>query len=435
MTAALAHKTPPVRSIGWSLDAVNFFVSDVRGAFGPFVNVYLVSQLHWTPGSVGLIMMVGGLVGLVTETPIGWAIDHTIHKRGALIAALVILTLSGMVIYAVPGFWPVMVANAAIAVVGDVFVPAVAALTLGLYAHRFLARRLGRNAAYEHAGNAAVALLAAAAGYFFSQRAVFLLAPGFAVLAVLAVLSIPHDAIDLDRARGLEGRHQHHERRHKAARWRDLFKHRALVVFAVAALLFQFANAPLLSLVGQKFALAHPEDATVMLSACIIAAQLVMLGVSVFAGLKADKWGAKPILLIGFAALPLRAALFAVSDDSYWVIGFELLDGVSAGIFAMMMPLIVADGMRGTGRYNLALGAIGTMQGVGASISLYTSGLAVEILGYRLGFVGLCVAGTAALLVILFFLPETRPTSRRPAASVPPRRARPRPGPKSHPDS
>ena len=417
MTATTADKTASQRSIGWSLDAVNFFVSDVRGAFGPFINVYLVSQMHWTPGSVGFVMMIGGLIGLATETPIVWAIDHTIHKRGALIGALVILVVAGMTIYAVPGFWPVLIANAAIAVVGDVFVPAIAALTLGLYAHRFLARRLGRNAAYEHAGNAVVALLAAAAGYFFSQRAVFLLAPGFAVLAVLAVLSIPHDAIDLDRARGLEGRHQHHERRHKAARWRDLMKHRTLLVFAAAALLFQFANAPLLPLIGQKFALGHPREATVMLSACIIAAQVVMLGISVFAGAKADKWGAKPILLIGFAALPLRAALFAVSDNSFWLIGVELLDGISGGIFAMMTPLVVADGMRGTGRYNLALGAIGTMQGVGASVALYTSGVAVDILGYTMGFIGLGVAGTAALLIILFGLPETRPTSsarRRP---------------------
>jgi MFS family permease len=416
VSAVTADDAPPPgpRSIGWSLDAVNFFIADVRGAFGPFVNVYLVSQLHWTPGDVGLIMAVGGVIGLITETPIGWLIDHTIHKRGALILALVILVASGMVIYAVPGFWQVMVANAAIAVVGDVFVPAVAAITFGLYARRYLARRIGRNSAYEHAGNAAVALMAAAIGYLVSQRAVFLLAPGFAVLAVISVLSIPSDAIDLDRARGLDGRHEHHERRHKATRWRELATHRTMLVFAAASLLFQFANAPLLPLAGQKFALAHPEDATVLLSACIIAAQLVMLGISVLAGRKADTWGCKPILLIGFAALPLRAVLFTFTNDGFWLIGVELLDGISSGIFAMMTPLIVADGMRGTGRYNMALGVIGTMQGIGASIALYTSGVAVEILGYTMGFLGLAVAGTAATLVILFFLPETRPTSHRP---------------------
>jgi MFS family permease len=412
MADALTADRPSRRSIGWSLDAVNFFLADVRGAFGPFVNVFLVAQLHWTQSRVGLIMAISGVLGLVTETPIGWLLDHTIHKRGALVVALVVLTVSGMAIYAVPSFWPVLVANAAIAIVGDVFVPAVAAITLGLYAHRYLARRLGRNAAYEHAGNAAVALIAAGVGYLISQRAVFLLAPGFAVLAVLAVLSIPSDEIDLDRARGLEGRHQHHERRHKSARWRDLLKHRTMLVFAIASLLFQFANAPLLSLAGQEMAFARPQDATVLLAACIITAQLVMLGISVFAGRKADSWGCKPILLVGFIALPLRAALFAVWDNTYWLVGAELLDGISAGIFAMMTPLIVADAMRGTGRYNMALGVVGTMQGIGASVSLYSSGLAVELLGYRMGFLGLCVAGIVATLVILFGLPETRPTSK-----------------------
>ena len=412
MAHALTADRPNRRSIAWSLDAVNFFLADVRGAFGPFVNVFLVTQLHWTQSSVGLIMAISGVLGLVTETPIGWLLDHTIHKRGALIVALAVLTVSGVVIFAGTGFWPVLFANAAIAVVGDVFVPAVASITLGLYAHRYLARRLGRNAAYEHAGNAAVALIAAGVGYLFSQRAVFLLAPGFAVLAVLSVLSIPSHAIDLDRARGLEGRHQHHERRHKAWRWRELLKHRTLVAFAIAALLFQFANAPLLSLAGQEMAFAHPQDATALISACIIMAQLVMLVISLFAAGKVDSWGCKPVLLIGFIALPLRALLFAFSSDTGWLIGVELLDGISAGIFAMMMPLIVADGMRGTGRYNLALTVVGTMQGIGASVSLYSSGLAVEMLGYTLGFLGLFAVGTAAMLVVLFALPETRPTSR-----------------------
>lgn len=117
-------------------------------------------------------------------------------------------------------------------------------------------------------------------------------------------------------------------------------------------------------------------------------------------------------MLVGFIALPLRAALFAVWDNTYWLVGAELLDGISAGIFAMMTPLIVADAMRGTGRYNMALGVVGTMQGIGASVSLYSSGLAVELLGYRMGFLGLCVAGIVATLVILFGLPETRPTSK-----------------------
>jgi len=89
------------------------------------------------------------------------------------------------------------------AVVGDVFGPSVAALTLGLVTRASLARRLGRNAAFDHAGNVAIAAVAGVVGYLFSQRAVFLTVPIFAVLASMAVLSIPRASIDENRARGL----------------------------------------------------------------------------------------------------------------------------------------------------------------------------------------------------------------------------------------
>jgi MFS family permease len=396
-------------SIGWSLDAVNFFVSDVRGAFGPFVNVYLVTQLHWSQTDVGLIMMVGGLLGLATQTPIGGAIDHTEFKRGALNLALLVLTGAGVVIFAVPRFWQVLVANAVIAVVGDIFVPAVAAITLGLYAHRFLPRRLGRNAAFEHGGNATVAVLAAAVGYFLSLRGVFLLAPGFAILAIVSVLSIPSDAIDLDRARGLEGRHKKHERRHHSAKWRTLWRHKGLVVFAISALLFQFANAPLLPFVGQKLAVAYPKEGTALLSTCIVAAQLVMLAISLVAGRKADQWGRKPILLVGYGVLAVRALLYTLSNNGVWLIGVELLDGISSGIFAMLMPLIVADMMRGTGRYNLALGVVATAQGIGASISIFIAGTIVDRVGYTPAFLLLAAVAALAFIVLVVAMPETRP--------------------------
>ena len=188
----------------FSLDAVNFLAADVRGALGPYLNVFLVTRQHWSQVDVGLVTTVGGLLGIVVQTPIGAAIDETRAKRGAIVLALVVLAISAVVIFARPVFWPVALANGAMAVAGDVFGPAVAALTLGLYARTQLARRMGRNSAFDHAGNVAIALAAGAVGYVFSQRAVFLLVPVFAGLTTLAALSIPARAIDYDRARDLE---------------------------------------------------------------------------------------------------------------------------------------------------------------------------------------------------------------------------------------
>ncbi|CAO3377881.1 MFS transporter [Azospirillum argentinense] len=395
-----------------SLDAVNFLLADVRGALGPYLNVFLVTQQHWSQSEVGLVTSLAGWLGLAVQTPIGAAIDATHRKREAIILALVVLGAGALCIYLFPTFWPVLIANTLIAVVGDVFGPAVAALTLGLVPQRLLARRMGRNAAFDHAGNVAVAALAGLVGWLFSQQAVFLLVPVFAVLSSIAVLSIPASAIDQRRARGVETSNHEGAGDGETVSGLGILVHcRPLLIFGSCALLFHFANAPLLPLVGQKLAAAHPEWATVMMSSCIIAAQLVMLPIAILVGRTADRLGRKPILLVGFAILPLRAVLYTLSDNSAWLIGVQLLDGVGAGIFTALTPLVIADLMRGTGRYNLAFGAVATMQGVGAATSGFVTGVIVDRFGYSAAFLTAGAMALIALAALFLGLPETAPAN------------------------
>ena len=394
-----------------SLDAVNFLLADVRGALGPYLNVFLITQQHWSQTEVGWVTTISGLLGLAAQTPAGAMIDVTRRKRGAVVLALIVLGIGTLVIFAVPRFWPVIVANTAIAVVGDVFGPAVAAVTLGLYARRHLARRMGRNSAFDHAGNVAIAAAAGAIGYLFSQRAVFLLVPVFALLAVIAMLSIPGGAVDQDRARGLgDGEGQQATAGASPSGYAVLLRSRPLIVFAICAMLFHFANAPLLPLVGQKLAQAYPTWATAMMSSCIIAAQLIMLPVALVVGRTADRIGRKPILLLGFAVLPIRALLYTFSNSAPWLIGVQLLDGIGAGIFGAITPLVIADLMRGTGRFNLAQGAVATVQGVGASLSGLAAGVIVDHLGYTTAFLTFGAAACAALAALALAMPETAPT-------------------------
>jgi MFS family permease len=390
-----------------SLDAVNFLSADVRGAVGPYLNVFLVTQQHWSQTDVGLVTTIGGLLGLAVQTPIGAAIDETRAKRGVIILALAVLAFTSVVIFAFPTFWPVAIANSLMAVAGDVFGPVVAALTLGLFARKLLARRMGRNSAFDHAGNVAIALVAGAVGYEFSQRAVFLLVPVFALLTAIAVLSIPAKAIDYNRARDLDSDPSAATGSTGVAGYGVLFKSRPLVIFGLCAMLFHFANAPLLPLVGQKLATAYPKEATAMMSTCIIAAQLVMLPFALLVGRTAETWGRKPLFLAGFAILPIRAVLYTLSDNSFWLIGVQLLDGVGAGIFGALTPLVVADIMRGTGRYNLALGAVGTMVGIGASLSGLGAGVVVDHFGYSATFLTLGAAALLAVIVFALEMPET----------------------------
>jgi MFS family permease len=399
-----------------SLDAVNFLLADVRGALGPYLNVFLITQRHWSQTEVGWVTTISGLLGIVAQTPAGAAIDATRRKRGAVVLALIVLGICAAVIFAVPRFWPVLIANTGIAVVGDVFGPAVAAVTLGLFTRARLARQMGRNSAFDHAGNVAIAAAAGAVGYVFSQRAVFLMVPVFAALASLAMLSIPARAIDEDRARGLgAGEHgdlDEAEGSQTPSGYLTLLRCRPLIVFAVCAMLFHFANAPLLPLVGQKLAQSHPAWATAMMSSCIIAAQAIMLPVALAVGHTADRFGRKPILLLGFAVLPVRAVLYIFSNNAAWLIGVQLLDGVGAGIFGAITPLIIADLMRGTGRFNLAQGAVATVQGIGASVSGLVAGIIVDHFGYSAAFLACGVAACGALTALFLAMPETAPAKR-----------------------
>jgi MFS family permease len=394
------------RSRAASLDALNFLLADVRGALGPYLNVFLITQQHWSQEAVGLVTTAGGVLGLAVQTPTGALIDATRAKRALVVAALAVLAAGAIAIYALPRFWPVMIANSMIAAVGDIFGPAVAALTLGLYPRPALARRLGRNSAWDHAGNVAIAAAAGLVGWAFTQRAVFLLVPFFAVLASTAVLSIPAGAIDHVRARGGD---KEHDGKPRPSGLGVLLSCRPLLLYAGCTMLFHFANAPLLPLVGQKLAFAHKQWATAMMSSCIIAAQLIMLPIALFVGWNAGRWGRKPILLIGFGILPIRAALYTLSNASAWLITVQLLDGVGAGIWGAITPLVVADMMRGTGRYNIAQGGVATAQGIGASLSGLAAGVIVDHFGYSAAF--LTSAGVAGIAFAALFIamPETRP--------------------------
>lgn len=391
-------------SISLALDALNFLSADARNLFGPFINVFLITGQHWTQTEVGLVTTGSGLLGIALQTPIGAAIDVTRAKRAVIVATMAALSLAAIIIVVRPTFWPMALATGVLAVAGDAFVPAVAALTLGVTPREALARRLGRNSAFDHGGNIMTALVAGLVGYLWSQRVVFLLVPFYAALTSAAALAIPARAIDHDRARdlGKDGEDG------SAAGLSSLFRTPSLVIFAASALLFHFANAPLLPLVGQKLALQFPNEATAMLSFCMVAAQAVMIPIALVVGWRADRWGRRKIFLVAFSVLPIRAALYPVSDDAFWLLGVQLLDGVGAGIYQALTPLMIADIMRGTGRFNLAQGAVATTQGIGAAISGLFVGEIVDHFGYSAAFFALAAAATVAWAVFFLLMPETR---------------------------
>jgi MFS family permease len=235
--------------------------------------------------------------------------------------------------------------------------------------------------------------------------AVFYLMAVMALASVIAITFISPQAIDHDVARGFDP--DAPAQGENPSAMKVLLHNRPLLVFAICCGLFHLANAAMLPLVSQKLSLVNLQMATPLTSACIVAAQLVMVPVALLVGWKADVWGRKPLLLAGFLILPLRGVLYVLSDDPYWLVAVQLLDGIGAGIFGALFPVVVKDLTQGTGRFNVSLGALSTVFGLGAALSNGLAGLVVQQAGYSAAFLTLAAVAATAFVLLLLAMPET----------------------------
>jgi predicted MFS family arabinose efflux permease len=285
------------------------------------------------------------------------------------------------------------------------------AISLGLVGHAAIGERLGRNARFASVGNGLAAAVMGACGYLLSARAVFFVTVLLPVPALLALRSISPGEIDPEQAHGAKPRQPAVKPPIRAG---ELMYNRPLLIFAGCLLLFHLANGAMLPLMGSVVTMRSAQWATLLIAACIVVPQLVVAALSPWFGLQAQIWGRRPLLLIGFAALPIRGILFAVVSNPLLLVIVQLLDGITAAVFAVMVPLVIADLTRGTGRFNLGQGIVGTATGVGASLSATFAGYMIDRFGSAPAFAGLAAIALAGLIVLWFMMPETKPADATP---------------------
>jgi MFS family permease len=388
-----------------ALDATNFFLADVRDGLGPYLAIYLLTEQQWDEARIGVVMSVAAVAGIVAQTPAGALVDATRMKRLVMVVAALCVTAASLLLPLFPGFWPVAVSQGLAHASGVVLPPAIAAVSLGIVGHRAFAARVGRNETFNHTGNAVAATIAGGAAYLFGPSVVFYLLAAMSIASIVSIRAIPEGAIDHDLARGL---HEGTDAERGAPSGLSiLLTCRPLLIFAVCVTLFHLSNAAMLPLVGQKLALQDRNLGTSLMSACIIAAQIVMAPMAMLVGAKADCWGHKRFFLAALLILPVRGTLYTLSDNAAWLVGVQLLDGIGAGIFGAIFPVIVADLMRNSGRFNVAQGAIITAQSVGAAFSTTLAGLVVVQAGYGAAFLTLGAVAAVGVAVCLIALPET----------------------------
>ena len=394
----------PSRESLRGLDWFIFFLADVQTGFGPFIAVYLTTQ-KWTQAEIGLVLTIGGLVGLVGQMPGGAIVDFARSER--LVASLAVATIgTSALAYAAWPILPVVLAAATLhAAASCVLGPAIAAISLGLVGPLGIGERFGRNARFAALGNGTAAAVMGTSGYLLSSRSVFLVTFALAIPTLLALARIREDEIDAARAHGAVPRGARDARSTSVL---GLVRQRALLIFAGSILLLQLANGAMLPLMAGVVTTRSSQWAPVLIAACIIVPQAIVALMSPSVGRKAQQWGRRPLLLMGFAALTVRGIMFATISDPYLLVAVQVLDGITAAVLGVMVPLIVADVAFGSGHFNLAQGIVGTATGIGASLSTLLAGYVSDRFGSPVAFTGLAGIAAAGLAMIWLTMPETR---------------------------
>ena len=386
------------------LDGINFFLAGMLAGFGPFVAVLLADE-KWTQQNIGYVLSVSGIAGLLSQLPGGELLDSSRSKRFLLALGAVVVAVSALVM----ALWPILpVVFAALVLqglTGGVLGPAVAAISLGLVGHAALAERLGRNQRFASTGALIATGLMGAISYFLSYRAIFFISAALVLPLLLAIARVRPADIHFGRSCGQPDHHT--SAPPPRAERLSLSKNFNLLIFAGCLFLFQFANASMLPLVGERLAYRNGTGASFVISALIILPQIVVAISAPSVGQLAQSWGRRPLLLIGFGALAVRALLFAVTVDPPLLICIQLLDGVSGSVLGVLTALIIADLTNGTGRFNLAQGFVGMLAGVGAVLSTTFFGLIVGNFGSAIGFLSIAAAALITVFLAWLLMPET----------------------------
>lgn len=400
----------PADSRQW-LAVMNFFMADVRDGLGAFLGVYLLAQ-SWQADEIGYVMTIGGLATMVAGIPAGALMDRTHAKRLWLSVCAILMVVGCLVLLLWHSFAAIALSQAATGVVRAMIGPAIASISLGLVGSKYLSRQLGQNEAWSHAGSLVSVSVAGVLGYFWGLSAVFMLLAVMAVMALLCIRRIRPQEIDYHAARGLES-HAVVSDSGRAV-WKALLQSRPLLMLACIMMLFHLANAAMLPLLGQTMVSQGLVNASLFTALTVMIAQLVMIPMALLAGRYAEQFSYERLVTLALLALPVRGVIASTWNSPWAVVPVQLLDGVGAGLLGVALPGLVAKMLQGSGHFNVGLGFVLTIQGLGAALSPAMAGWVAQRYGYAMSFT--LLTGVAVLAILLWWQ-QARQTAAQSAAS------------------
>jgi MFS family permease len=401
------------------LDGVNFFIAAVQTGFGAFVTVYLVKNL-WPPHAIGFALTIATISTLVSQIPAGAVLDSMRDKRQAVLLGIAGVGLAALLLCLTAARAAVYLVLAVQGLASSLIAPGIAAISLALVGEAALSERIGRNVRFASIGNGLAAGAMGIAGSYLPVVSVFIVSAVLTVPALLSLHLISGEQVarTVTKLQPIDGDEQADAR----ITWhgmKSLLLDKRFAIFAVCVVLFFAASAAVGPGVAGSVTRRWPDFATLIVAATILVPQAIVAAISPWVGRRAETSGRRPLLLCGWGLVPVQGLLYATLPAPVALTLSTLLNAVSAAVFGVTMPVVVADLTRRTGCFNLTLGALGVAISAGASLSTFFAGISAAAFGTRTAALGLALVGLLGLLLLWAAMPETRPQRITPQGSGP----------------
>lgn len=384
----------------FALAWLNFFIADVRDGLGPYLGVFL-KEYQFGESHIGLIVTSASLCALIFGIPLGIFIDKTRFKRWVIALCIVGIVLATGANYFYPHFAFTLMAQIAIALCAVCLAPAFSAITLGIVGQKGFSKQISLNEAYKHAGTAFSAGLSFVFALHYGIGAIFIITAlmGVCALVFLALLksSQINHAVACGKEEGVE------------IPLRKALGDVRVLFLGVVMFCFHLSNAYMLPLLSQRAHTLGIDSSGAYAAATILIAQCTMIGISLLC-MRLLQTKENPhfshiyVYLMGVAlfGLIVRGGVAANFDGILAMITVQILDGVGAGIVGVILPLLVAMLMRGSGHINAAFACVMTFGGVGAALSGSLGGYIAQYFGYFYAYLTLAFVAAFGLSIWVF---------------------------------
>lgn len=378
---------------------LNFFIADVQDGLGPYLGVFL-KQKGFLESEIGLISTIASLCALILLIPFGILIDKTRYKRSLIALCIIGIATSSLLNYIYHSFIFTLLAQLSIALCGAFIGPSLAAITLGITGNTNYAKQVSKNEAYKHAGTTFSAIISFGFALYYGIASIFIITILMSFFSLVFLFFLKDAKIDHKIARG--------ETKNHTSSLANIFRNPPIILLGAVLFCFHLSNAYMLPLLSQRAYSLGVDSTGAYASATIIIAQSTMILVALICGKLNAKYKhhlnkiAFMLMSIALFGLIVRGFIAANFHHLIGMIIVQLLDGIGAGIVGVILPILAARFLQGSGCINTGLSFVIMLGGIGGSLSGLLGGFIAQYIGYSEAYMVLGLIALGGLILWIY---------------------------------